>query len=255
MQSNGKAPVSSNGALLDEALPPLSATITLAAGAPAPAAPATTQPPSARKLSAGGTGASIDAQLFAACVAIDTVLGDASMQARLARYGYDQTAMRDGRALYERAQALRQQQQAAYGERYTATDARDAAQAQAHAAYMRHLSVARVALRGDRGAAQALGLAHTREHSRAGWLKQAQQFYANALSDGTIGRKLSRFGATEAQLHDAQRLVAAVSTALVAQQVARESALALTKQRDAALAAMSAWMRDFRAIARVALGE
>ena len=102
-------------------------------------------------------GRSIEARLLAAGVAIDTVLSDAAMQAALAPYGYDAERMRAGRTLYERA--LHQQQRAGYGERYAATDARDAALAQAHAMYMRHLTVARVALRSDRGAAQALGLA------------------------------------------------------------------------------------------------
>jgi hypothetical protein len=175
MQRNGKTPASKNGALLDEALPP-SATITLLdTEARAQTAPATAEPAPARKLSAA-TGAGIDYQLVAARIAIEMVLGDAGMQARMAAYGYDAERMRAGQVLYERALALHQQQQAGYGERYAATDARGAAQAQAHAAYIRHLAVARVALRGNRGAAQALGLAHTRKRSNAGWLSQAQQF-------------------------------------------------------------------------------
>jgi hypothetical protein len=252
MQRNGKAPASKNGALLDEALPP-SATITLldteAREQPAPAAP---QPAMLRKLGAG-VGDSIDARLLAARVAIGAVMADPAMQDSLALYGYDAERMRAGQVLYERALALHQRQQAGYGERYAATDARDAAQAQAHTAYMRYLAVARVALRGDRGAARALGLAQTRKRSNAGWLSQAQQFYANALGDSAIGQRLAAFGATHSQLSAGQQLVAAAATKLVAQQTSREAALALTKQRDAALAAMGAWMRDFRAIARVAL--
>lgn len=255
MQRNGKAPTSTNGLLIDEPLPPPSAAITLLdAGSPAPAGPDADEPAPARKLSAA-TGASIDAQLVAARIAIEMVLGDAGMQARMAAYGYDAERMRAGRALHERALALHQQQQAGYGDRYAATDARNAAQTQAHTIYMRHLTVARVALRNDRGAAQALGLASTRKTGRAGWLGQAQQFYANALADTTIALRLAPFGATASQLRDAQGLVASVAAKLVAQQAAREAALALTRQRNAALDALHAWMRDFRAIARIALGE
>jgi len=248
MHRNGKTPVSANGTLLAEPLPSPSVPIMVVdTDAPAP------QPATGRKLTAS-MGASIDAQLLAARVAIDTVLGDPDMQAALALYGYDAEHIRAGQALYERALALHRQQQAGYGERYTATDARDAAQAQAHAVYIRHLAIARVALRGERGPAQALGLARSRERSCAGWLGQAQQFYANALSNSAIGRKLASFGATQPQLIQAQQLVAAVAVKLMAQQATKESALALTKQRNAALDAMGAWMRDFRAIARVALG-
>jgi hypothetical protein len=41
----------------------------------------------------------------------------------------------------------------------------------------------------------------------------------------------------------------------VAQQATTGTAQALTKERDAALAALGRWMRDFRAIARVALAD
>jgi hypothetical protein len=41
----------------------------------------------------------------------------------------------------------------------------------------------------------------------------------------------------------------------VAQQTTKDTAFALTKARDAALAAFDHWMRDFRAIARVALAD
>lgn len=255
MQRNGKVPASTNGTLLAEPLPPPSATMTLLdADVPAPLAPDVTgKAARAHKLSSAGK--SIDAQLLAAGVAIDTVLGDSGMQAALALYGYDAERMRAGRALYKRALALYQQQRAGYGDSYAAIDARNAAQAQARAAYMRHLAVARVALCGDRGAAQALGLAHARKESHAGWLSQAQQFYANALADSAIGQRLAPYGATTSQLMNAQALVATVAAKLAAQQAAREAAQALTQQRDAALAALRAWMRDFRAIARVALGD
>src|SRR5437016_507074 len=83
----------------------------------------------------------------------------------------------EGRGLREQALSLVQQQRARLGAQFAATDARATAQAQAHAIYIRHIGVARVALRGDRGAAQALDLA-ARKRSKSGWLVQAQQFYA-----------------------------------------------------------------------------
>jgi hypothetical protein len=55
-----------------------------------------------------GKGASIAARLVAAQLVIDTVLGDSSLQAIMAAYGYDAARMREGQALREQALALYQ---------------------------------------------------------------------------------------------------------------------------------------------------
>jgi hypothetical protein len=136
-------------------------------------------------------GASIDARLVAAQVAIESALGDPGLQAIMAAYGYDAARMREGQALCEQVLARYQQQRAALGDRYAATDARASAHAQAQAIYIRHVAVTRVALRGDRGAAQKLDLANSRKRTQAGWLMQAQQFYTNTLGDSAIAQKLA----------------------------------------------------------------
>jgi len=211
--------------------------------------------PSRRRVAAFGANASIARRLAAAQVAIDTVLADRDLQIALAAYGYGAARMAEGKALRDQALMLQQQQRARYGDLYGATDARATAQAQAHASYKRHLGVARVALRGDRGAAQKLGLQARRETSQAGWLLQAQQFYANSLADVVILGALAAYNLTQAQLEAGQAQVAAVAAGAVAQQASKGTAQETTRARDAALAALNRWMRDFLAIARIALAD
>jgi len=270
MRHNGKTPQSAaTTALLQAAtvqLPPmtlLDAELANqdAASATQPPAPSTQAPASAQPAAAtprriaARSGPSMGARLVAAQVAIDTIIGDPSLQAILAAYGYDAARMREGQALREHALALYQRQRAALGDRFAATDARASAQAQAHAIYMRHVAVARVALRGDRGLAQKLDLAAARKRTHTGWLIQAQQFYANALADSAIVQKLASYGVTREQLAATQSQIATAAGGLVAQHTTKDAAQALTKERDAALAALDDWMRDFRAIARVALAD
>ena len=150
-------------------------------------------------------------------------------------------------------EVLQQQQRARYGQLYGATDARADAQAQAHASYMRHLGVARVALRDDRATAGALDLDAPRKRTRAGWLVQAQQFYTNLLADPALVAAVEAYGVTREQLTATQQAVAAVESGLAAQQSSRAAAREATQARDAALDALNRWMRDFQAIARVAL--
>ena len=58
------------------------------------------------------------------------------------------------------------------------------------------LKVARIALRSSRGKWQSLALDGMRKQSLAGWLEQAQQFYANALTDADVVAAMSQFGFT-----------------------------------------------------------
>src|SRR4051812_44754378 len=105
-----------------------------------------------------------------------------------------------GRALRDKARVLYQRQKGEYGNLLAAGDALDAAQRQAKDTYMRHVKVARVALKADRGALQALNLAAQRRRALSEWLAQAQQFYANALAERTILDRLATFGITQPQL-------------------------------------------------------
>ncbi|HJZ49880.1 MAG TPA: hypothetical protein VKE41_22045 [Roseiflexaceae bacterium] len=199
--------------------------------------------------------ASIEARLLAAKLAIEGVLGDANLLAIMAARGYSAARLAEGLALREQALALHQQQRTSLGAQLAATDARTASQAQAHSAYMGHVAVARVALRDDRGAACALDLAAARKRTRAGWLAQAQQFYANLLAAQTLVASLEAYGVTREQLRETQQAVVAVETALVAQQTTKDAAQQATQARDAAMQALNRWMRDFVAIARVALAS
>src|SRR5206468_5027889 len=126
-----------------------------------------------RRLNAYRADSSIEQRLMAAKVAIETVLADTELQDALAPYGYDATQLLQGRALREQALALAQQQRARVGDQFAAIDSRAQSQAQAHAVYMRHVALARIALRDDRGASQKLDLS-ARKRTQAGWVLQAE---------------------------------------------------------------------------------
>jgi hypothetical protein len=198
---------------------------------------------------------SIDTRLVAAQVAIDSVLGDAQLQARMAAHGYTATRMREGRALRDRALALHQQQRTAYAAQLTATDARTTMQRQAQATYKRHVALARVALRDNRSAARALDLDAPRKRTRAGWLIQAQHFYTNLRANPSLVGSMAEYGVTHEQLGYVQREIALIEAALVAQQTTKEAAQAATRTRNVALSALNRWMRDFLAVSRVALAD
>ena len=198
---------------------------------------------------------SIADRLAQAQLALDNALANREIAAALAAYGYTPERLREGAALLDNVRALSQRQRSEYVDLFAAKDTLQDVRQQAHDNCMRYVSIARVAFKGQRGTLEALGIAEQRKKRLAPWLAQAQQFYANALADSAIQSRLAAFGITNEMLLAGQRQVDAVSGAASTRGQRRARAKDATRQRDATLAALDAWMADFRKIARVALRD
>ena len=194
-------------------------------------------------------------RLLAAQVAIENALGDADIRAALSGFGYDEARLRAGKARYDEATVLANRQKAEYGDQYGATEAVKSAWAEADRAYRVALQVARVAFKGRPQAHAALMLDGERQRSLPGWLEQATVFYANLLGDADLLARLGNFGYTPARLTAEYAQVQAVAAANLAQEKEKGEAQDATRQRDARLDELDAWLADFKAIAQAALAE
>jgi hypothetical protein len=201
------------------------------------------------------TSAGMEQRLQSAQIVIERVLADETLQSALALYGYGQPRMLQGKVLLEKAQELTQRQRAEIDEQRSAAEAHRAICAEARAFYMRHHTVAKVVLEGQRGAVYALGLKKARKRELAGWLKQARQFYFSALHDPTILEKLAIYGLTRERLEQGQSYVEAVMTSMATQLLHKGSKHGATRARDAAFLALDRWMKGFNTIARIALSN
>lgn len=196
---------------------------------------------------------SIQDRLLAAQIAIENALNDEEIAPLLTAYGYDVTKLNVGNALRQAAMQEVQRQVEEYGDQFTATDIVNQAWQQANAEYMKHVKIARVAFKNERGAFQKLALDGQRKRTLSGWLGQARQFYSNALSDTHVQNVLLGFGIDVAALTAAQALVDAAEQASAAQESEKGDAQQATLERNKAMQALDAWMSDFIAIARIAL--
>ena len=196
---------------------------------------------------------SIQDRLLAAQIAIENALNDEEIAPLLTAYGYDVTKLNVGNALRQAAMQEVQRQVEEYGDQFTATDIVNQAWQQANAEYMKHVKIARVAFKNERGAFQKLALDGQRKRTLSGWLGQARQCYSNALSDTHVQNVLLGFGIDVAALTAAQALVDAAEQASAAQESEKGDAQQATLERNKAMQALDAWMSDFIAIARIAL--
>ncbi len=197
----------------------------------------------------------IASRLLFAQNAITNALGSEEIKSAMAAYGYDETRLQKGNALYNKASELQTLQVKEYGDKYSATDAMNLARAVANKIYMEHLKIARIALVGDRGAGASLELDGLRKVTFSGWLQQAKTLYANALSSPDVTTALGRFGITQEKLEAGQQLVDEVEQKLNVQLMEKGEAQNATQERDEAFEELEGWMSDFIAIARIALAD
>jgi hypothetical protein len=198
---------------------------------------------------------SIDSRITTARVAINGMLADSALQARLAAHGHDAARLQQGQALLLRAEQLQRQQQAQSSAAVGSYEAYAVALKQLYRDYIKQLAVARLAFKEDRAARQKLALDGRRKEAGRVWLGQARQFYANALNDEALLQRLGQYSVTRAGLEASKQQLEAVERQTMLRQQKRASAQHSVKLRDEALQELEAWMRKFRRVAQLALED
>ena len=197
----------------------------------------------------------IEAQVYAALLAIDGSLNDAEVLTAVALFGYTQNKLLAQKAEVEALQALIASQKKEYGEQEEATQKFMQAWAEAQKGYMQSLTVARVALKREPQARTSLYLEGERKRSFSGWFEQAHGFYLNLLGTPAFLAKMAEFGRTLAILQAEQGLVQAAHLANVAQEKEKGEAQGATAVRDAKLDEINEWLSDYKTIAQMALAD
>lgn len=196
----------------------------------------------------------IDERLLVAETAIHNAQTDEVLREALNAYGYDDAVLQSGADLLATARAAHQKQVTEYGEQYEATEAFQQAFDAANEGYLEHIELARIALR-DRTATQAkLKLLGRRKATFSAWRQQALNFYDGAMKPEML-EELGRFNVTEDGLRAVRNQIEALGELNSRQETEKGEAQEATEERDAAVAALDAWMRDFRDVARIALAD
>lgn len=195
----------------------------------------------------------IESQLLQTQVAIENALSSPALTEALSAYGYDENKLLAGQALYNQAQQAQEQQKKEYGEQFAATDALVEAYTEGFAQYMKHVQVARVALKDQRGVFEELQINGRRKRTYSGWLQQGKAFYGNALANQAVKDSLASFGIDEAALNNGLSAMETFEQRLAEQLKEKGEAQEATQIRDANLDALLDWFSDFVKIARIAL--
>ncbi|MCB8982526.1 MAG: hypothetical protein H6659_01735 [Ardenticatenaceae bacterium] len=196
---------------------------------------------------------SISLLLHNAGLAISNGRGDPIIAPALAALGFDDGRFQEGADLLAQARDRHDAQIHAYARQQGATAARNQAWQAADRTYAQHRQLAKLALgkTGDQGTAILL---HERRVLRLnGWLVQAGVFYSNALGSPEILAALAQYNLTSEELRAGETAVAHIQDLEAAQERAKSTAQHATRSRDVALNALTAWLSEYRTLARLAL--
>ncbi len=199
--------------------------------------------------------AKIDRFLNRARVAITNARGSSDILAALRAFGYDEARLQTGADLLAAAEALQIAQVRQYGAQYQTTAALRKARQAAVAQYTIHRTLARLVFKGDTEPYKALLLHEKRQRNLSDWLRQAETFYTNALADAGTLATLARYNLTLTDLQAAQATVQGVADLYGERERIRSEAQKATRERDAALEALRAWLSELRVVARIALAD
>ena len=196
------------------------------------------------------------ADLFvSANVALTNGRDDADIQPLLAAYGYDTDRLDDGLALLTAAEEAASRQTIEYGEKEAATHALAVEFGAFRAVYLRHVTLARVAFKEGTAGYTTLGLQGDRADDLAGLLAQGRAFYRGLLGSPALLAAMASFNVDQAAVEAALGEADDVEEAKVAQAQEYGEAQVATRVRDDAVGVLEGFLRDYYAVAKVALED
>ena len=197
---------------------------------------------------------SIDSRLSFAYNAISNALRNDDIKKAMLEYGYDDASIKSGRTLYEEAHTLHSIQLREYGDQLFVTNDLIQAKAEANIIYVRHLKLARIALRDSYQLSEVIYLNDKTSFSLFGWLDQVNIFYNRINNPSSqVDLLLKNIGLTEEKLKAGHQKVKVVEAKLNLQLKKDGEAHKSTKKRDNAFDVMNDWVTDFIEIASIAL--
>ena len=194
-----------------------------------------------------GSKSSIDDQLSAAKLAIDTSLADVEIIALVGPYGYTVEKLREGKQLFLAADEAVHAQGRAESAQLAASKAVDAAKARAVKAYQDLAKIARATLPST--ALPGLSLNRAMPQGANAFRSAASQLFDNAADIGS----LAAYGYDAAKLAAESAKLTAFEDANRNQETAKTVAKAATVAQNEALKALNKWTAQYIKVARVAL--
>src|SRR5574344_1102262 len=188
-------------------------------------------------------------------VAFENTASQPQISATMAEYGYDSATMAIGKALYDETRLSFDSNKKETDEEAAAYAIFAAKEDQLSNIYAQHRNKAIVVFRNDSVTADMLEISGSLPQADIKWLEIVKKFYNVALADSNIQSGLSRLKVTPNDLTAAQALIPEVEAARATYLKEKGESQDATTKKDTAFAKLDSWMREFYAVAKIALED
>lgn len=188
-------------------------------------------------------------------IALANVETQPQVASLMAEVGYDADEIRVGKQLLQAAQQYFDSSKKENDETSGAHVIFETKRKELSVVYNRHRKIAKVVFRSNPVIMSRLRIDGTIPQAYTNWLIDVKKFYAEATTDPAISAATSRLKLTPANFTSAAALIPPLEDART--NYIRESGESqqATKDKDAALAALDVWMKEFYAVAKIALED
>ncbi len=178
-------------------------------------------------------------------------VSDEGIKTSMAKFGYNETRFNSGQVYYNEVLAMNEIQDEAHAAKLQASIKFKEAHDVAKATFKDNLAIARRALIGDIGSIRELGITGKSPRIFEGWFKMARAFYTTALTNPIIMNRMAIFGVTQQTLEEGLFQINTIEPLFAIQKDKNGLSQVATMSRDAKLAEMYLWYRDFISMARI----
>ncbi len=177
------------------------------------------------------------------------------LKTEMAEFGYDDAKMQEGKALYDEVLALYNQNKQETAEEKEAYNKFSQAYDALNAAYAKHRKIAKVALMNRPDLWKSLAIAGATSKAYLQWAQDAATLYTQAKTHAEAQPLLEKFKLTPAVADEQLAKLEELRTLRDAYNKEKGESQDATKAKDAAFAKIADWMREFYAVAKIALDD
>lgn len=186
-------------------------------------------------------------------VAFENAANQPQIASSVALYGHDADKMAEGKALFDNAVLLFDTNKTENDEASAAYSVYKNKRKELKTMYARHRKKAKVAFMRDPVTADLIGVTGEMPEAYANWLQTVKKFYTTALADSNIQSRLNQFQITTEELNAGDAIIPEVEKLRAAYLKELGESQDATVAKDSALAKIDDWMREFYAVAHLAL--
>lgn len=177
------------------------------------------------------------------------------LKTELAEYGYDEAKIREGKTLYQNVQTLYDQNKKETAEEKEAYALFSKAFQELKTSYNKHRKIAKVALVKHPELWETLGIKGETSSAYLRNVEEMKTLYTQAQSHTTAKPILEKFKLTETIAQQQLTKIGEVEALRASYEKEKGESQDATKQKDKAFDTLSEWIKEFYAVAKIALDD